>query len=238
MRQQIPRNENTGKSHGQIHQAHRRRRADADRQCRHRHDHPEGLSEDDQAHRARHRPVRRDALQGRRLGKPGFRAQQAGLPQGADPGRRRQFRLRLEPRACAVGAARFRHPLRHLDLVRRHFLQQLLQERHPADHRQPGGSGEADGRRLARLQRHAVGRPRSQGNPRPGWRRGQVRPRRVQAALPAERPRRYRPDHGEGRRHRLVREAATPNSAPGPERPRSDPAARRPGSRRLNGGQS
>ncbi len=42
----------------------------------------------------------------------------------------RQFRLRLEPRARALGAARFRHPLRNLDLVRRHLLQQLLQERH------------------------------------------------------------------------------------------------------------
>ena len=38
-------------------------------------------------------------------------------------------------------------------VVRRHFLQQLLQERHPADHGQPGRSGEADGRRLARRQR-------------------------------------------------------------------------------------
>ena len=72
--------------------------------------------------------------QRRRLGKPGFRPQQAGLSQGADPRRRRQFRLRLVPRARALGAARFRHPLRHLDELRRHFLQQLLQERHPADH--------------------------------------------------------------------------------------------------------
>ena len=104
-----------------------------DHQCRHRHDHPEAVSEDDQAHRARQRAVRRDALQRRRLGEPGFRAQQAGLPQGADPGRRRQFRLRLVARACALGAARFRHPLRDLDQLRRHLLQQLLQERHPAD---------------------------------------------------------------------------------------------------------
>ncbi|MGY3327749.1 3-isopropylmalate dehydratase small subunit [Mesorhizobium sp. USDA 4775] len=51
-----------------------------------------------------------------------------------------------------------------------------------------------------------VDRSRSQGNPRPRWRRRQVRPRRLQAALHAQRPRRYRPDHGEGRRHRLVRE--------------------------------
>ena len=67
------------------------------------------------------------------VGEPGFRAEQAGLPQGADPGRRRQFRLRLVARACALGAARLRHPLRDLHELRRHLLQQLLQERHPAD---------------------------------------------------------------------------------------------------------
>src|ERR1700712_5140160 len=39
------------------------------------------------------------------------------------------------PRARTGGAARFRHPLRDLDLVRRYLLQQLLQERHPADPR-------------------------------------------------------------------------------------------------------
>ena len=116
-----------------LHRAHRRRRAAQDRQCRHRHDHPEAVPEDDQAHRPRHGPVRGDALQRGRLGEPGLRPQQAGLPQGADPRRRRQFRLRLLARARALGAARFRHPLRDLDELRRHLLQQLLQERHPAD---------------------------------------------------------------------------------------------------------
>ena len=40
---------------------------------------------------------------------PGLRAQQAGLSQGEDHRRGRQFRLRLFARACAVGAARLRH---------------------------------------------------------------------------------------------------------------------------------
>ena len=43
--------------------------------------------------------------QRRRQREPRLRAQQAGLSQGQDPGRRRQFRLRLLARACAVGAA-------------------------------------------------------------------------------------------------------------------------------------
>ena len=54
---------------------------------------------------------------------PDFHPQQAGLPPRQDPGRGRQFRLRFEPRARALGAAGFRHPLRDLDLVRRHLLQ-------------------------------------------------------------------------------------------------------------------
>ena len=40
-------------------------------------------------------------------------------------------------RARAVGAPGFRHPLRDRHLLRRHLLQQLLQERHPARHRLP-----------------------------------------------------------------------------------------------------
>src|SRR3546814_5587868 len=46
---------------------------------------------------------------------------------------RGQFRLRLEPRARPLGALGFRHTLRHRAELRRHLLQQLLQERHPAD---------------------------------------------------------------------------------------------------------
>ena len=49
--------------HGQVHHAGRRRRAAEDDQCRHRHDHPEAISEDDQAHRSWHRPVLGEALQ-------------------------------------------------------------------------------------------------------------------------------------------------------------------------------
>ena len=69
-------------SHGKIHHPGRRRRADEDDQCRHRHGHPQAIPEDHQAHWARQGPVFRDALQGRRQREPGFRAQQAGLSQG------------------------------------------------------------------------------------------------------------------------------------------------------------
>ena len=50
----------------------------------------------------------------------------------------RQFRLRLIARTCALGAAGFRHPLRHLHQLCRYLLQQLLQERHSAHRRFAG----------------------------------------------------------------------------------------------------
>ena len=65
---------------------------------------------------------------------PEFVLNKGALPQGHHHGRRRELRLRVEPRARAVGAARFRHPLRDRAVLRRHLLQQHLQERHPAHH--------------------------------------------------------------------------------------------------------
>ncbi len=57
-------------------------------------------------------------------------------------------------------------------------------------------------------------RPRGQGDPRAGRRRDQVRPRRVQAPLPAQRPRRHRPDHGEGAGHRQLSRSELAESRP------------------------
>ena len=103
------------------------------------------------AHRPRQEPVRRDALRRRTATRsPDFVLNQPAYRNAADPRRRRQLRLRLLARACALGAARLRHPLRDLDQLRRHLLQQLLQERHPADRAAAGGGRRADGRRRAR----------------------------------------------------------------------------------------
>ena len=96
-----------------------------------------------------------------------FRAEQARLSRGEDPRRRRQFRLRLVARARALGAAGFRHPLRHLAQLRRHLLQQLLQERHPADRAAAGGGRQADGRCRARRQRDRDRRSRDPEDHRP-----------------------------------------------------------------------
>jgi len=57
----------------------------------------------------------------------------AALPGRADPARAPQFRLRQLARACAVGARRLRLPRVDRAVVRRHLLQQLLQERTPPD---------------------------------------------------------------------------------------------------------
>ena len=50
-----------------------------------------------------------------------------------------------------------------------------------------------------------IDRSREAGNPRPRRRRGQVRDRSAPQALPAQRPRRHRPDHGQGRQDRQLR---------------------------------
>ena len=125
------------------------------------------------------------------LNKPAYRKAQ-------DSRRRRQFRLRLLARARALGADGFRHHLRDLDLVRRHFLQQLLQERRAADQGVAGRPGKAVRRRRARRQCDAHRRSGEAGNPRPRRRRGQIRHRPAPQALPAQRPRRHRPDHAQG----------------------------------------
>ena len=103
----------------------------------------------------------------------------------------------------------FRHPLRDLDLVRRHFLQQLLQERHAADPRLAGRSRQAVRRCRPRRQCDADDRSREAGNPRAGRRRGEVRDRSVPQALPAQRPRRHRPHASRSRaRSRATKQKA------------------------------
>ena len=78
---------------------------------------------------------------------PDFVLNQPAYRKAEDSGRRRQFRLRLVARARALGAARLRPALHHFDELRGYFLQQLLQERHPADQGDAGGTRQADGRR-------------------------------------------------------------------------------------------
>ena len=65
-----------------IHHTDRRRRAAAHDQCRYRHDHPEAISEDHRAHRPRQDLFDDMRFDGGRHGKPRFRAEPAGLPQG------------------------------------------------------------------------------------------------------------------------------------------------------------
>ena len=212
--------------HGKIHHAARRRRAAADGQCRHRHDHPQELPEDHQAHRPEGRAVLRDALDGRRP-EEGLRARPAGLPERQDHRRRPQLRLRLEPRARAVGAARLRHPLRHLRGFRRHLLQQLLQERHPADQGAQGDHRQADGRCQPRLQRHHRDRSGEAGDQGSRRRHGALRHRPVPQALPAERPRRHRAHHGEEVRRSTTSRRARKRRSPGCTPRRETPRPRR-----------
>ena len=114
---------------------------------------------------------------------PRFRPQQAGLPQGEDHRRRRQFRLRLLARARALGAARFRHPLRDLDLdFADIFYNNCFKNGILPIKVSPEDLAKLYGRRRARRQRDAHHRSAGAGNPRPRRRRGEVRDRRASAS--------------------------------------------------------
>ena len=139
-------------------------RAARPRQRRHRRHHPEAVPEVDQAVGLRPEPVRRVALSRSRRARHGqqrapsaqsrFRAERAALPGREHPARAPQLRLRQLARARAVGARRLRLPRADRAVVRRHLLQQLLQERPPADraHRIAGGPAVRRREGVSRLQ--------------------------------------------------------------------------------------
>ena len=82
-----------------------------------------------------------------------FRPQPAALPGRVDPARAQELRLRLVARARAVGAAAVRLSRADRAELRRHLLQQLLQERRAADRAAgaPGRQAVRRGRRVRRL---------------------------------------------------------------------------------------
>ena len=72
-------------------------------------------------------------FQRRRLGQSRVRIEPPAISRREHSAGAAQLRLRLEPRARPLGAGRLRLPRRHRPQLRRHLLQQLLQERHAAD---------------------------------------------------------------------------------------------------------
>ncbi|CAA9240609.1 MAG: 3-isopropylmalate dehydratase small subunit, partial [uncultured Acetobacteraceae bacterium] len=196
-----------------LHHPHRRRRAPADGQRGHGQDHPGALPEVHQPHGLRPEPLLHPALPRRRGREPGLRAEPAGLPQGRGADRLRELRLRLVPRARALGAARLRHPLRHRARLRRHLPQQLLQERHPAGPPAARGVRNADGRRPPRRQRPPHGGPGAASGGAPERRGDPLRRGPAAQAPAAERPGRHRPNAPARRRHRLLRDAAQGGAA-------------------------
>ncbi len=137
-------------------------------------DHAQAVPQARRAHRLRRVPLLRLG-EGARLGS-------AGQP---DPRRRRELRLRLLARACAVGAAGLRLPGDRRAELRRHLLLQLHQDR--------AAAGRALRRGLpgARARRPRPGRPARPGGPlrRPP---GRVRDRPRDPPAPARRARRHR----------------------------------------------
>ena len=64
---------------------------------------------------------------------PEFELNRPAVRRGERAAGAAEFRLRLEPRARPLGAGGLRLPRAHRAELRRHLLQQLLQERHAAD---------------------------------------------------------------------------------------------------------
>ena len=129
-------------SDAEIHRTQGPRRPDGPRERRHRRDHPQAVPQVDPQDRLRPEPVRRVALPGPRRARPGpgqpqaqpgLRAEPAALQGRLHPAGAQELRLRLVARARALGARPVRLSRHHRAELRRHLLQQLLQERPAAD---------------------------------------------------------------------------------------------------------
>ena len=133
-----------------------------------------------------------------------------------DPARGRELRMRIEPRARAVGDRGPRVPGGRRAELRGHLPQQLPEDR-PAPGRAPRGVGpRADGRGARRSDDHDRGRPGRADRARSRDRRG-VRHGAVHAMAAAGRARRHRPHdapHGRDRRVRSVRGSVPARPAP------------------------
>src|SRR6266480_2636823 len=113
-------------SHATVLNAHRHGDAARPRQCRHRPDGAETISEGAHARRLWPHSLLRLALSPRRKTKSGIRPEFPALQRRISFAGARQFRLRLQPRARTVGSERLRLPRRHRAELRGHFLQQLF----------------------------------------------------------------------------------------------------------------
>src|SRR5579862_4655937 len=71
---------------------------------------------------------------------PGIHHELAGVQRRVGAVDAREFRLRVEPRTCAVGHRRLRIPRHSCTQLRRYFLQQLFQKRNSAGHPQGFGN--------------------------------------------------------------------------------------------------
>jgi 3-isopropylmalate/(R)-2-methylmalate dehydratase large subunit len=102
--------------HGEVHPAHRPRGTATPEQCRHRPDHPGGVSEAGHSIGIRGRPIPRVARE-----RAGLRAESGPLCRCDHPRRRSGLRHWVLPGACGLGADGLRIQGRHLAAVRRHL---------------------------------------------------------------------------------------------------------------------
>ena len=124
--------------YGSIHYTHFSPGRAARQQRGHRSDHPGAVLESHRQSRTGRIAVCRLALQRRRITEARLHLEStAGAGRGDFAGRR-QLRLRLIARTCAVGVDGLRLPRGDQHVVRRHLPQQLAEERPAARHRRCG----------------------------------------------------------------------------------------------------
>src|SRR5215470_2819598 len=124
------------------------------RECGYRPDGAETIPESTDAGRIRAHPVLRLAVPARGEAESRIRAEFRPLQRRVDSADAREFRLRVKPGARTLGREGLRLPGDPGTELRRHFLQQLLQERHfarGAERRTDRATVSADGERRGLL---------------------------------------------------------------------------------------
>src|SRR6267143_2095909 len=120
--------------HATILDTHRHGHAARPRQLGHRSDGAQAILEGTYARRLWPHPFLRLALSARRKTQSRIRPEFPALQRRISSAYTRELWLRLQPRTRTLGRKGLRLPCHHRAELRRHFLQQLLQERHPSCH--------------------------------------------------------------------------------------------------------
>src|SRR5712664_140875 len=144
-------------SHATVLESHRHGDAARPRQRGHRSDGAQAISKSTHARGLWPHPFLRLALSARRKTQSGIRPKFPSLQRRIGSAYARELWLRLQPRTRPLGREGLRLPSHCRAELRRHFLQQLFQERHPSRHASRGTNRRAFSARGKRRRLFAYG---------------------------------------------------------------------------------